>query len=66
MLYEKEQEIRKVCGHNWVRLIAGVKTVGQREMDDLREEMCIEKCLMKWVGYVERMDEVGGVCGENG
>ena len=54
-----------MCGHNWVRLIAGVKTVGQREMDDLREEMCIEKCLMKWVGYVERMDEVGGVCGES-
>ena len=21
---------------------------------------------MKWVGCVERMDEVGGVCGENG
>ena len=46
--------------------IAGVKNVDQRRMDNLREELCIEKCLMgrlmnsrikSWAGHVDRMNE---------
>ena len=34
------------CENNWVRRIAGVKRVDRRNMDDLREELCIENCLI--------------------
>ena len=36
--------------NNWVRLIAGVKGVDQRKMDNLREELYIEKCLVGGLG----------------
>ncbi len=61
---EKHQHGLQVCD-NWVRRIAGVKRVDRRRMDELREEVGIEKCLMgrlvksrmKWAGHVERMKE---------
>ena len=45
--------------------IAGVKRVARRRMDELREEVGIQKCVMgrlvksrlKWAGHVERMKE---------
>ena len=48
-----------------LRRIAGVKRVDRRRMDELREEVGIQKCLMgrlvksrmKWAGHVERMKE---------
>ena len=63
---EKHQHRRQVCENNWVRQIAGVKRVDRRRrMDELREEVGIQKCLMgrlvksrlKWAGHVERMKE---------
>ena len=64
-LTEKHQHRLKVCENNWVRRIAGVKRVDRRRMDELREEVGIQKCLMgrlvksrmKWAGHVERMKE---------
>ena len=43
--------------------LAGVERVDRRRMDDLREVLCIAKCLMgrlaksrvEWAGYVERL-----------
>ncbi len=51
--------------NNWVRRIAGVKRVDRRRMDELREEVGIQKCLMgrlvksrmKWAGHVERIKD---------
>ena len=48
-----------------MRQIAGRKRVDQRGMDDLREELSIQKCQMgrsmkcwvKWAEYVERINE---------
>ena len=62
---EKHQHRLQVCENNWVRRIAGVKIVDRRRMDELREEVGIQKCLMgrllkslmKWAGHVERMKE---------
>ena len=62
---EKHQHRLQVCENNWVRRIAGVKRVDRRRMDELREEVGIQKCLMgrlvksrmKWAGRVERMKE---------
>ena len=62
---EKHQHRLQVCENNWVRRIAGVKRVDRRRMDELREEVGIQKCLMgrlvksrlKWAGHVERMKE---------
>ena len=62
---EKHQHRLQVCENNWVRRIAGVKRVDRRRMDELREEVGIQKCLMgrlvksrmKWAGQVERMKE---------
>ena len=62
---EKHQHRRQVCENKWVRRIAGVKRVDRRRMDELREEVGIQKCLMgrlvncrmKWAGHVERMKE---------
>ena len=63
---EKQQHRLQVCENNWVRRIAGVKRVDRRRMDELREEVGIQKCLMgrlvksrlKWAGHVvERMKE---------
>ena len=64
-LSERQHHRLQVWEHNWVRWIAGVKRVGRRKMDDLREELGIEKCVMrrlvkswvKWAGHVERMVE---------
>ena len=61
----KHQHRLHVCENNWVRWIAGVTRVDRRRMDDLREEVGIQKCLMgrlvksrmKWAGHVERMKE---------
>ena len=61
---EKHQHRLQVCENNWVRRIAGVKRVDRRRMDELREEVGIQKCLMgrlvksrmKWAGH-ERMKE---------
>ena len=58
---EKHQHRLQVCENNWVRRIAGVKRVDRRRMDELREEVGIQKCLMgrlgksrmKWAGHVE-------------
>ena len=56
-----------MCEDNWFSRIAGVRTqkkrVARRKMDDLREELCMQKYLMgrlvergiKWAGHVERM-----------
>ena len=46
-------------------MITGVKRVNRRRMDEMREEVGIQKCLMgrlvksrlKWAGHVERMKE---------
>ena len=62
---DKHQHSLQVCENNWVRRIAGVKRVDRRRMDELREEVGIQKCLMgrlvksrmKWAGHVERMKE---------
>ena len=62
---EKHQHRLQVCENNWVRRIAGVKRVDRRRMDELREVVGIQKCLMgrlvkswmKWAGHVERMKE---------
>ena len=62
---EKHQHRLQVCENNWVRRIAGVKRVDRRRMDELREKVGIQKCLMgrlvksrmKWAGHVERMKE---------
>ena len=62
---EKHQHRLQVCENNWVRRIAGVKRVDRGRMDELREEVGIQKCLMgrfvksrlKWAGHVERMKE---------
>ena len=62
---EKHQPRLQVCENNWVRRIAGVKRVDRRRMDELREEVGIQKCLMgilvksrmKWAGHVERKKE---------
>ena len=62
---EKHQHRLQVCENNWVRRIAGVKRVDRRRMDELREEVGIQTCLMrrlvksriKWAGHVERMNE---------
>ncbi len=62
---DKHQHILQVCENNWVRRIAGVKRVDRRRMDELREEVGIQKCLMgrlvksrmKLAGHVERMKE---------
>ena len=62
---EKHQHRMQVCENNWVRRIAGVKKMDRRRMDELREEVGIQKCLMgrlaksrmKWAGYVERLKE---------
>ena len=62
---EKHQHRLQVYENNWVRQIAGVKRVERRRMDELREEIGIQKCLMgrlvksqlKWAGHVERMKE---------
>ena len=62
---EKHQHRLQVCDNNWVRRIAGVKRVDRSRMDELREEVGIQKCLMgrwvksqlKWAGHVERMKE---------
>ena len=62
---EKHQHRLQVCENNWVRRIAGLKRVYRRRMDELREEVGIQKCLMgrlvksrlKWAGHVERMKE---------
>ena len=43
---EKHQHRLQVCENNWVRRIAGVKRVDRRRMDELREEVGIQKCLM--------------------
>ena len=73
---EKHQHRLQVCENNWVRRIAGVKRVGRRRMDELREEVGIQKCLMgrlaksrmKWAGHVYyRTNERGsatnyGIC----
>ena len=48
-----------------MRRIAGVEIVDRRKMDDLREDLVIEKCLMgrlvktqmKWVRHVERINK---------
>ena len=66
---EKHQHRLRVCENNWVRRIAGVKRVDRRRMDELREEVGIQKCLMgrlvksrlKWAGQVERTKE-DGIC----
>ena len=63
---EKHQHRLQVCENNWVRRIAGVKRWDRRRMDELREEVGIQKCLMgrlvksrlKWTGHEERMKEV--------
>ena len=62
---EKHRHRLHVCENNWVRRIAGVKKVDRRRMDELREDVGIQKCLMerlvksemKWAGHVERMKE---------
>ena len=62
---DKHQHILQVCENNWVRRIAGVKRVDRRRMDELREEVGIQKCLMgrlvksrmKLAGHLERMRE---------
>ena len=62
---EKHQHRLQVCENNWVRRIVGVKRVDRRRMDELREEVDIQNCLMgrlgksrlKWAGHVERMKE---------
>ena len=62
---EKHQHRLQVCENNWVRRMAGVKVMDRRRMDELREEVGIQKCLMgrlvksrmKWAGHVERMKE---------
>ena len=62
---EKHQHRLQVCENNWVRRIAGVERVDRKGMDELREEVGIQKCLMgrlvksrmKWAGHVERMKE---------
>ena len=62
---EKHQHRLQVCENNWVRRIAGVKRMDRRRMDELREEVGIQKCLMgrlvksrmKSAGHVERMKE---------
>ena len=64
-VFEKHQHRLQVYEDNWVRRIAGVKRVDRRRMDELREEVGIQKCLMgrlvksrlKWAGHVERMEE---------
>ena len=62
---EKHQHRLQVCENNWVRQIAGEKRVDRMRMDEPREEVGIQKCLMgrlvksrvKWSGHVERMKE---------
>ena len=62
---EKHQHRLQVCENNCVRRSAGVKRVDRRRMDELREEVGIQMCLMgrlvksrmKWAGHVERMKE---------
>ena len=62
---EKHQHRLQVCENNWVRRIAGVKRMDRRRMDELIEEVGIQKCLMgrlvksrmKLAGHVERMKE---------
>ena len=52
-----------MCEVNWDRQIAVVKRVDWRKMDDLREELGIETCLMG--RFCEEYNEVGEVCGKN-
>ena len=40
---EKHQHSLQVCENNWVRRIAGVKRVDRSWMDELREEVGIQK-----------------------
>ena len=62
---EKHQHRLQVCENNWVRRIAGVKRMDRRRMDELREEVGIQKCLMgrlvksrvKWAGQREREED---------
>ena len=62
---EEHQHRLQVCENNWMGRIAGVKRVDRRRMDELKEEVGIQKCLMgglvksrmKWEGHVERMKE---------
>ena len=62
---KKHEHRLQVCENNWVRRIAGVKRVDLMRMDELREDVGIQKCLMgrlvksrlKWAGLVERMKE---------
>ena len=45
-----------------MRQVAGMKRVDQRNMGDLREEPCLEKCLM---GRLVEAHEVGVKSGRN-
>ena len=62
---EKHQHRLQVHENNWMGRIDGVKRVDRRRMDELREDVGIQKCLMlrlvksqlKCAGHVERMKE---------
>ena len=64
-LTERQQQRLQVCKNNWVRRITGVKTVDQRRMDELREEIGVQvsligrlvKCQLRWVGHLVQMGE---------
>ena len=43
---ELKQHKLQVCENNWIRRIAGVKSVDKRRMKDLREEVGTKACIV--------------------
>ena len=64
-LSELHQHKLYVCLNNWIRRIPGVKRVKRRRMNDLREEVGTNACIvgnivksrMKWAGHMVRMKD---------
>ena len=64
-LSELHQHKLQVCENNWIRKIAGVRSVERRRINDLREEFGTKPCVvgkivksrMKWAGHMVRMKD---------
>ena len=64
-LSELHQHKLQVCENNWIRKIAGVRSVERRRIKDLREEFGTKPCVvgkivksrMKWAGHMVRMED---------
>ena len=46
-LTERQQQRLQVCEINWVKRIAGMKTVDRRMTDELREEIDVQMSIMR-------------------